>query len=305
MSATSLALFLAALLVAVIVYYLATHLLIVRGQTVLVTELFGVPIKQPLYPGLRVLLPFRRVVKKINLQQIQVERTSQVKTQDDAFLSIQWVVRFSIKPTDSAILDYTYKVDDPVSQLIWRVENELRQIIQTMTLQELYAQKDQISHKIIGDQTQNALETGMQIDDVVIEQPMPPAEVMAAMNNQIAALSRQKAAAAEAEAERLRRVGLAKAESESKALQGKGIAQQRLAIATGFKESFELMKEGLPDTSSHDIMALMLKTIEADMVSTASTEGKSTIIFVPTNLTQHGSVNNLIPLVAQAQQQSS
>ncbi|MXV35558.1 MULTISPECIES: SPFH domain-containing protein [unclassified Saccharibacter] len=282
-----------------VLLYIWQHIFVVHGQTALVTEQFGVPIKRALYPGLRILLPFRRVVNRVDLKQTQIERNSQVKTQDDAFLSIQWVVRFSVKPTDEAILAYTYKVADPVSQLIWRVENELRQIIHSMTLQDLYAQKDQISQRIIGDQAKNALETGMQIDDVVIEQPMPPPDVMAAMNNQIAALSRQKAAAAEAEAERLRRVGLAKAESESKELQGQGIAKQRLAIATGFKESFELMQEGLPSASSHEIMTLMHKTIEADMVSTASADGKSTIIFIPTGMTTNGSAGSLASLATQ------
>lgn len=294
-------LFISLFIIFCIVLYVVKHIFVVHGQTALVTEQFGVPVKQPLYPGLRILLPFRRVVNKVDLRQTQIERTSQVKTNDDAFLSIQWVVRFSVKPTNDAILDYTYKVADPVSQLIWRVENELRQIIHTMSLHDLYAQKDQISQRIIGDQAQNALETGMQIDDVVIEQPMPPPEVMAAMNNQIAALSRQKAAAAEAEAERLHRVGLAKAESESKELQGQGIAKQRLAIATGFKESFELMQEGLPEASAQDIMALMHKTIEADMVSTASTEGKSTIVFIPTSMAANGNASSLLPLVSQAQ----
>jgi len=285
-------------LIVLIVVYLVSRFRIVRGQTALVTERLGVPVPRALHPGLHFLLPLRSVKRVVHLEQVQVERKSQVKTRDDAFIQIQWVVRFSVRPTDEALLAYVYKVERPVDQLVWRVENELRQVIHSMTMNELYDQKDQISQRILGDQKQNALETGLQIDDVVIEQPMPPEEVRIAMNNQIAALARQKAAAAEAEAERLRRVGLAKAESESKELQGIGVARQRMAIAQGFKDSFDLMKGGLPDASSHDILALMQKTIEADMIATTATSGNSTIVFVPTTMAAGNTVSNLMPIVA-------
>jgi len=289
----------AVLIVLLLLFYCLTRIRIVRGQTALVIERLGVPKPKPLYPGLHVLPPLQRVRKRINLEQIQAERESQVKTSDDAFIVIKWVVRFSVKPTDDAILAYVYKVEKPIDQLLWRVENELRQIIHSMTLNALYDQKDTISQRIIGDQAQNALETGLQIDDVVFEQPMPPAQVRDAMNNQIAAIARQKAAAAaEAEAERLHRVGLARAESESKELQGQGVAKERMAIARGFKDSFELMKDGLPEASSHEILALMQETIEADMISTASSSGRSTIIFVPTTMTANGALTDLMPLVA-------
>jgi len=298
MSAPPILFLLPMFLLFVLCIYLLTRLRIVRGQTAFVLERLGVPVPRALHPGLHFLWPLHSVKRVVHLEQIQIERQSQVKTRDDAFILIQWVVRFSVRPTDEALLAFVYKVEKPVDQLVWRVENELRQIIHSMTLNELFDQKDVISHRILGDQKQNALETGLQIDDVVIEQPLPPEEVRIAMNNQIAALARQKAAAAEAEAERLRRVGLAKAESESKELQGMGVAKQRMAIAQGFKDSFDLMKEGLPEATAQDILSLMQKTIEADMIATAATAGKSTIVFVPTSMAANGLAANLAPLVA-------
>lgn len=46
---------------------------------------------------------------------------------------------------------------------------------------------------------------------------MPPPEIQEAMNNKLAAIARKDAAQAEAEAEMVRRVGIARAEAEAKA----------------------------------------------------------------------------------------
>ena len=265
---------------------------LVHGQEALVLERLGVPQPNPLRQGLNFLPPLSAVKERIDLRQKQIERTSQVKTGDDAFIEIAWVLRYSVQNADHAILAYVYKVEKPIDQLIWRVENELRQIISSMTLAELYSQKDLIAGKIITDQATDALETGLRIDGVVIEQPMPPANVQQAMNAKLAAVAKQQAAVAEAEAERLRRVGIATAESQSKELQGQGIAKERMAIAEGFKQSVDLLKEGMPDATMAEITAMLLQSNQNDMVVTASRGGNATIIFVPISMT--GTAANLV-----------
>ena len=275
--------------------YLFSRFRLVHGQQAVVVERLGVPQPRPLQQGLRFVMPLSSVKERVDLRQKQVEHKSDVKTSDDAFINIAWVLRFSVQNTNEAILAYVYKVEKPVDQLVFRVENELRQIISGMTLNELYGQKDSIARQIIADQANNALETGLRIDGVVIEQPLPPKAVQEAMNNKLAAMAKQQAAVAEAEAERLRRVGMAMAESQSKQLQGEGIAKQRMAIARGFKESVDLLREGMPEASMSDITTLLLQANQNDMVTTASSTGKATVIFVPLSMGSIGQINSLLP----------
>ena len=74
------------------------------------------------------------------------------------------MLRFSVINTSEAILAYVYKIEKPIDQLVFRVENELRQIISGMTLNDLYANKDHVADRIIADQATNALETGLRIE---------------------------------------------------------------------------------------------------------------------------------------------
>ena len=289
-------LIIAVIVVAILVtLYLFSRLRLVHGQQAVVIERLGVPQPRPLQQGLRFVMPLSSVKARVDLRQKQVEHKSDVKTGDDAFINIAWVLRFSVQNTSEAILAYVYKVEEPVNQLVFRVENELRQIISGMTLNELYGQKDSIARQIIADQAINALETGLRIDGVVIEQPLPPKAVQEAMNNKLAAMAKQQAAVAEAEAERLRRVGMAMAESQSKQLQGEGIAKQRMAIARGFKESVDLLREGMPEASMSDITTLLLQANQNDMVTTASSTGKATVIFVPLSMGSIGQITSLLP----------
>ncbi len=88
----------------------------------------------------------------------------------------------------------------------------------------------------------------------------PDAKVKVAMN-EINAAERMKVAAREkAEANKIMKVKEAEADAESKALQGKGIADQRLAIVKGLKESVEDFQEGVQGTTAHDVMNLVLMT---------------------------------------------
>jgi regulator of protease activity HflC (stomatin/prohibitin superfamily) len=267
---------------------------IINGKSVAVVEYFGQPKPLPLRPGLHFLMPFNRIRFKLDLRQQQIEKKSSVKTKDDAFIDIQWVVRYSIKDDNDSIMQYCYKVEQPIERLIFKVENELRRIISEMDMKEIYSQRDQISTTIMEDQSKEALETGLWIDGIVVEQPIPPQGVQDALNNKLAAIAKKEASAAEADAEMIKRVGIAKAESESKKLQGEGIAQERNAIVAGFSKSIDDLRTAIPQATEADLLKLILTTMQCDMVTTASNSGKSTVIFVPVEMqNQVGNLANL------------
>lgn len=278
--------------------YFSSRVKIVHEQSRYIIEFFGVPTKKPWHPGLHFLMPFCAVREKVDLRQQQIQQVSQVKTADNVFVEISYVVRYAVSADDKSAMDFVYKVADPVGQLCFRVENEIRQIITGMNFNDLYSQKDSISAKVVSDQNIKALDTGIKIIEVVIEQPVPPSDIQEAMNNVIASENKRKAAEYEAEAERIKRVGIAKAESESKRLQGEGIAAQRQAIANGIEEAMLKLKNG--GMSTDQSLAILMKTIDADMITTASLDKSNSMIFIPNSL---GSVNSddiykALPLVA-------
>ena len=67
----------------------------------------------------------------------------------------------------------------------------------------------------------------------------------------------------------------AEAEAQSKALQGKGIADQRKAIVDGLRESVADFQEGVPGTTAQDVMNLVLMTQYFDTLKEIGSASKS------------------------------
>ena len=76
----------------------------------------------------------------------------------------------------------------------------------------------------------------------------PDHKVKEAMNEINAAQRMRVAATEKGEADRILKVKAAEAEAQSKALQGKGIADQRRAIVEGLRESVDEFQKSVPGT---------------------------------------------------------
>ncbi|MBT5859142.1 MAG: SPFH domain-containing protein, partial [Flavobacteriales bacterium] len=108
----------------------------------------------------------------------------------------------------------------------------------------------------------------------------PDAKVKHSMNEINAAKRMKEAAKEEAEAAKIRVVAAAEADMESKRLAGEGIAQQRIAIANGLKESVEEVKLAMEEhVTSQDVMNMLFMTQHYETVSKLG-ENTSTI-FMP------------------------
>lgn len=100
--------------------------------------------------------------------------------------------------------------------------------------------------------------------------------------NEINAAQRLRIAATEkGEAERILRVKSAEAEAQSKALQGRGIADQRRAIVEGLRESVDEFQRGVPGTSAQDVMNLVLMTQYFDTLKEIGATARSNTILIP------------------------
>ncbi|MGH9856682.1 MAG: SPFH domain-containing protein, partial [Acidobacteriota bacterium] len=109
----------------------------------------------------------------------------------------------------------------------------------------------------------------------------PDAKVKESMNEINAAQRMREAAIQQAEADKIRVVKAAEGEAESKALQGKGIADQRKAIIDGLKESVENFSSKVKGTNAEDVMNLVLMTQYFDTLKDIGLSGKSNTIMIP------------------------
>ena len=108
----------------------------------------------------------------------------------------------------------------------------------------------------------------------------PDTAVKSAMNAINAAQRERVAAEERGEAEKILQVKQAEAEAASKALQGKGIADQRRAIVDGLRESVQEFQEGVPGTTAQDVMSLVLITQYFDMLKDLGDNSRTNTVFV-------------------------
>jgi regulator of protease activity HflC (stomatin/prohibitin superfamily) len=109
----------------------------------------------------------------------------------------------------------------------------------------------------------------------------PDAKVKVSMNEINAAQRLREAAIQQAEADKIRVVKAAEGEAESKALQGKGIADQRKAIIEGLKVSVENFSSNIDGAKAQDVMNLVLMTQYFDTIKDIGLSGKSNTILIP------------------------
>jgi regulator of protease activity HflC (stomatin/prohibitin superfamily) len=124
-------------------------------------------------------------------------------------------------------------------------------------------------------------EYGFQIVKALITDIDPDKNVKESMNRINAAKRDKEAALEEAEAEKITIVKKAEADAESKRLQGEGIAQQRLEIVKGFKESVEDFHNSLQDISSSEVMQFVLMTQYFDTLNNIGSNSKNSSILIP------------------------
>jgi regulator of protease activity HflC (stomatin/prohibitin superfamily) len=100
------------------------------------------------------------------------------------------------------------------------------------------------------------------------------------MNDINAAQREQIAASARGEAEKILVVKKAEAEAESKALQGRGIANQRKAIIEGLRGSIEEFQKAVGGTSTSEVMQLVLVTQYFDTIKSIGESDKTNTLFL-------------------------
>ncbi len=217
----------------------------------------------------------------VNLKVMELPVEVETKTKDDVFVRLIISVQYYVVETNEGISTSFYKFDDPARQIQSYVFDSIRSEVPNMFLDDVFSEKDKIAKAVQMELAETMEEYGFAIIKALITDIDPDAKVKHAMN-EINAAKRMKEAAKEyAEADKIKVVAAAEAEAQSKKLQGVGIADQRIAIANGLKQSVEEVRGAMEDgVTGRQVMNMLFMTQHYDTISRLAEEGVNTI-FVP------------------------
>src|SRR5260370_10737364 len=231
-------------------------------------------------PGLNFKVPwFEQVAGKVNLRVQQFKVEGETKNTDNVFVKVMGSVEVQV--IQMKVYAAYYKLQSPGDQITSYVFDSVRSNVPKMNLDDVFEKKDDIADAVKRELTTVMDDFGYAIIKALVTDVDPDPKVKSAMNDINAAQREQVAAQARGEAEKILKVKQAEAEAESKALQGKGIANQRKAIIDGLRESVEAFKQSIEGASAKDVMALVLMTQYFDTLKEIGAQDKSNTIFMP------------------------
>jgi len=264
------------LIIIVIIFILPYTVFIVSEQTVKIIERFG-KFNRVATAGLNFKIPFvENASRKVSLRIMQLDVRAETKTHDNVFVHITVSVQYRILLT--SIFDAYYRLDDPLVQINSYVFDVIRARVPKIDIDKLFEEKEEIANAIRTELNETMVAFGFEIINSLVTDIEPPQKVKDAMNEIIAAERIKIAAREKAEADKIMKVKAAEADAESKALQGKGIADQRRAIIEGLQVSVEHFKNAVPESTSKDVMNLVLMTQYFDTLKDIGQHAKAILL---------------------------
>jgi len=269
------------ILLLVLILFVYGAFFIVKQKTAVIIERFG-KFNRVSTAGFNFKIPIIEVkAGVVNLKTMELPVDVETKTLDDVFVRLVVSVQYFAVNTSEGIKTSFYKFDDPARQIQSFVFDSIRSEVPKLKLDDVFSEKDKIATAVQEELAETMKEYGFAIVKAFVTDIDPDANVKHAMN-EINAAKRMKEAAKEyAAAAKIKVVAAAEAEAESKKLQGKGIADQRIAIANGLKQSVEEVKGAMEEgVTGQQVMNMLFMTQHYDTVSRLADQGVNTI-FVP------------------------
>ncbi len=258
---------------------LAQLLFIVRHQTAAVVERLG-RFNRIANSGLQFKIPFiESIAGRLSLRIQQLDVKVETKTKDNVFVNVVVSVQYMVIP--EKVFDAFYRLQQPELQITSYVYDVVRARVPGIELDNVFDTKDDIAHAVRAELAQIMDDFGYGIVKALVTDIDPDANVKASMNQINAAQRLRLAAVEEAEADKIRVVKAAEGEAESKALQGKGIADQRLAIVEGLRDSVTDFQDNVPGTTAQDVMNLVLMTQYFDTLKDIGLSSRTNTILIP------------------------
>src|SRR4051812_36128635 len=250
--------FLVVLVVLCVIFMMFGPLFTVNQQTAVIIQRFG-KFARVAQPGLNFRIPLIEVIAgRINLRLQQLDVKVETKTEDNVFVHVTVAVQYHV--VAAKVYEAFYRLTDADTQITAYVFDVVRARVPRVKLDELFEKKDEIADAVKNELAHVMEEFGYGIVKALVTDIDPDHKVKEAMNEINAAQRLRVAATEKGEAERILKVKAAETEAQSKALQGKGIADQRKAIVEGLRESVDTFQRSVPGATAQDVMNLVLMT---------------------------------------------
>jgi len=263
----------------ILVAVLAASLYTVEQQTVAMVQRLG-KFHVASGPGIHARIPIiDKVAGRINLRVQQLDVGVETKTEDNVFVHMIVSVQYFVLP--EKVYDAFYKLDDASRQIKSYVFDVVRAQVPKIKLDDVFEKKDDIAEAVKVELSHVMEGFGYGIVKALVTDIEPDARVKEAMNEINAAQRMRVAASEKGEADRILKVKAAEGDAQSKALQGKGIADQRQAIVAGLRDSVDEFRRSVPGTTAKDVMNLVLMTQYFDMLKEIGASTKSNAILIP------------------------
>ncbi len=225
-------------------------------------------------------IPFaERIAGYVNLRVRQLDTQIETKTRDNVFVHVVVSVQFFV--IRQKIFEAFYRLNNAEAQIQSYVFDVVRAQVPRIKLDDVFEKKDEIAKVVQAELSEVMDDFGYGIQNVLVTDIDPDAKVKSAMNEINAAERMRVAAEAKGEADKILKVKAAEAEAESMALAGKGIADQRLAIVEGLRDSVAEFQEAVAGASAQDVMNIILMTQYFDTLKELGHASQSNTILMP------------------------
>jgi regulator of protease activity HflC (stomatin/prohibitin superfamily) len=258
---------------------IGTALFTVEQRTTAIVQRLG-KFRRQAGPGFHFKIPFvDRVVGRVNLRVQQLDVEIETKTEDNVFVRMVVAVQYFVLP--EKIYDAFYKLENANRQITSFVFDVVRAQVPKIKLDDVFEKKDDIANIVESELAQVMEGFGYGILKALVTDIDPDAKVKMSMNEINAAQRMRVAATERGEADRILKVKAAEGDAQSKALQGRGIADQRQAIVAGLRDSVDEFRKSVPGTTAKDVMNLVLMTQYFDMLKEIGASSRSNAILIP------------------------
>eukprot|EP00357_Protocruzia_adherens_P008650 CAMPEP_0115042636 /NCGR_PEP_ID=MMETSP0216-20121206/46383_1 /TAXON_ID=223996 /ORGANISM="Protocruzia adherens, Strain Boccale" /LENGTH=275 /DNA_ID=CAMNT_0002424787 /DNA_START=37 /DNA_END=864 /DNA_ORIENTATION=+ len=231
-------------------------------------------------PGLNCILPgIYYIAGEISNRVQQLDVKCESKTHDDVFVHVGVTIQYAI--LQEKMYQAFYRLENPREQINAYVYDVVRAEIPKLKLDDVFTCKEEIAVNLKKDLDHKMSEYGYNIIQTLITDIEPNQRVRHAMNEINAHARLLKATEQKAEADKMLVIKRATADAESMRLAGEGVARQRQAIIDGLKGSVTSFQEAIKDSTSTDVMELVLITQYFDTLKEVGAATNNRTVFMP------------------------
>ena len=257
---------------------------VVPQENAYVIERFG-RYKTTWHAGLHFKIPFiERISRRVLLkEQVADFEPQSVITKDNVTMNVDSVVYFQVIDPEAL----TYGVERPIAAIENLCATTLRNIIDSMTLDETLTSREKINNETIKVLDEATNKWGIDITRVEVQNITPPKSIQEAMEKQMKAEREKRAVILTAEGEKQSAITRAEGEKESAILRADAVREERIRTAQGEAEAIRAVAEAqakaieMVNQAAPSKAYLSIRSMEA---AEKMANGQSTKIIVPSNL---------------------